>query len=174
MISYFDYTSHGQATYVIIRHVPVEHRNKLQEVLQHHCKLPIVEASNNMMIENDKVYMPLASMYMFIQNDRLYLKERLSYGHITNWSLDIFLHSLAESKKNRSIAIILSGRGSDGSKGAISVKGAGGMVIAQELDSCEYKEMPGNVIKNGPVDHILLPSQMPKVVLQHISSIPYS
>ena len=66
--------------------------------------------------------------------------------------------------------MIFSGGGSDGSKGVVFIKDAGGMVIAQQPKSCEYSYMPANAIKTGKVDHVLLPANMSKVILHHANT----
>jgi two-component system CheB/CheR fusion protein len=171
MKTFFDNTPHDQATYVILRHLPVDYKSQLQEILQRHSKLRILEAADNTLIEKDTVYIPPASAYMTITRDRLFLKPRKIISVAPNWSVNIFLQSLANSKGNKSIAIILSGAGSDGAKGVTSIKNAGGMVIAQNLQSCEFRSMPYHAIKTGMVDYQLAPSEMPHFVLQHIASI---
>ena len=171
LMSFFDCTPHDQATYIILRHMPFDYQSQLQNILQKHSKLIIVEAKNETIIEKDTIYMPPASMYMTIKEDRLYLQKRTKETLFPNWSINVFFNSLADAKGKKSIAIILSGAGSDGSKGAVSVSQAGGMVIAQTPDSCQHSSMPKNVIKTGIVDHILPTIEMPHIVLQHVNTI---
>ncbi|MCW3107946.1 MAG: chemotaxis protein CheR [Segetibacter sp.] len=171
MLSFFDFTPHDQATYIILRHVPIDHQSQLHTILGRHSKLKIVQAENDTLIEKDTIYMPSASMYMTIKNDRLYLQKRIEQPLFPNWSVDVFFNSLAEAKGNKCIAVILSGTGSDGTKGAISINKAGGMVIAQTPASCVHSAMPLNVIKTGIVDHILNPAEMSPVILQRVNTI---
>lgn len=174
LFSFFDSTPHDNATYVILRHLPYNYQSQLNLILQNHSKLKVVEAGNDMLIQIDKVYMPAKGMYMTIHNDRLYLKERSIEKLYPNRSIDVFLGSLAKAKGRKSVAIILSGLGSDGSEGAALIKEAGGMVIAQNPRSCEFSSMPLNAIKRGVVDHILRPLEMPKVVLEYVSAMQNS
>src|SRR5438094_2639577 len=74
--TFFDHTPHDQATYVILRHIPIDARNELHEVLKRHSKLTIVEAQHNLDIKKDTVYIPPASSYMTIKNDRFLLTPR--------------------------------------------------------------------------------------------------
>jgi two-component system CheB/CheR fusion protein len=71
----------------------------------------------------------------------------------------------------RAIAIVLSGVGSDGTKGVQYIKKAGGMVIAQEPESCLQDMMPRYAIGSGCVDHVAAPSEMPKLILSYNKSI---
>jgi two-component system CheB/CheR fusion protein len=168
---FFDHTPHDQATYIILRHLPIDCKSELQQILQRHSKLKILEAVDNTVIEKDTVYIPPPSKYMTISKDRLFLHQRYRQSIVPNFAVDIFLKSLAKSKGKKSIALILSGAGSDGSLGVTSIKNAGGMVIAQTPHSCEFTSMPLNAIKTDSVDFELLPSEMPGIILQHIADI---
>ncbi|WP_018617151.1 chemotaxis protein CheB [Segetibacter koreensis] len=168
---FFNHVPHDEATYIILRHIPIGQRGALSEILQKHSKLRILEAENGMLIENDKVYIPPASSYMTIKNDKLYLRSRVTENRNYNYSVDVFLESLARANSVRSIAVILSGGGFDGAKGALLIHEAGGMVIAQTPASCTRPEMPQNAIDNNCVDQILSASAMPDAILQHINPI---
>lgn len=169
--SFFDFTPHSQATYIILRHIPYKYQSQLHLILEKHSKLKFVQAGNDMLIEKDTIYMPPASMYMTIKDDRLYLQKRLETTLQPNRSVDVFFNSLAKAKGNKCIAVILSGAGSDGTKGSTLVHEAGGMIIAQTPDSCEHSSMPRNVIKSGIVDHILNAAEMPHIILQHVETV---
>ena len=168
MKSFFDCTPHGQATYIILRHIPFTHHTMLDKILQGYSKLKIKEAENDVLIEKDIVYMASGSMYMTVNDDRLFLHKRNQQNLFPNWSIDVFLQSLAQEKGRKSIAVILSGNGADGSKGCAHIKKAGGIVIVQEPSSCKRKSMPENVIKEGVTDYILIPADMPPIVLKHV------
>ncbi|HKK66544.1 MAG TPA: CheR family methyltransferase, partial [Clostridia bacterium] len=77
-----------------------------------------------------------------------------------NLPIDIFLRSLAEDQKERSIGIILSGTGSDGTLGIRAVKGAGGLVFAQDNISAKFDGMPRSASATGMVDYVLPPEEI--------------
>ena len=168
MKSFFEYTPHNHATYIILRHIPIDHRSELHLILKRHSKLQIVEAMNATRIEEDIVYIPPASMYMTIENNRLLLKQRSQYGTKVNTVIDVFFTSLAEAVGRNSIGVVLSGSGTDGVKGAAAIKAAGGMVMTQTPESCLHNSMPKHTIEDGLADHILDPTDMPSVIRTHI------
>jgi len=169
--TFFDYTPHDQATYIILRHIPIAARSELHEILKRYSKLTIAEAEDNTEIKKDTIYIPPASSYITIKNNKFRLTPRVNQLHAYNRSIDIFLESLAKEKGEKSIAIIFSGVGDDGTKGVSLIKKAGGMVMAQIPESCSYPDMPRNAIATGFVDHILLPSEMPEMVTKHVNPI---
>jgi two-component system CheB/CheR fusion protein len=167
--TFFDRTPNDHATYIILRHLHPDFTSMMADILKKHCKLEIVEAENATLIDQNKVYTLPENMYMTILDDHLYLKRRNEVQVHPNIAIDIFLQSLAKAKGPESIAVILSGMGSDGANGAKKIKEKGGMVIAQSVQSCEYSSMPANAIRTGAVDYELLPEEMPDTILNHIN-----
>lgn len=76
-------------------------------------------------------------------------------------SADPLFRSLAEVFNNRSIAIVLTGLGRDGSAGASVIKNIGGEVIVQNPDTAVAPSMPRSVIEEGICDHILEVKDIP-------------
>jgi two-component system CheB/CheR fusion protein len=140
----------------------------MADILKRHSELEVVEAEHGTRIEQNKVYMLPSKMYMTIKDDHLYLQRREAISLYPNVAIDIFLQSLATAKGDESIAVILSGRGSDGAKGATMIKESGGIVIVQKPQSSEYSSMPESAIRTGSVDYELLPEEMPNTILEHI------
>ena len=82
-----------------------------------------------------------------------------------NHPIDIFFSSLAEDKKEHSIAVVLSGTGTDGTNGVKLVKEHGGLVIAQAPESAKFDGMPRSVINTGLADFVLSPEEIAEEIL---------
>lgn len=164
--TFFDHTPNDRVSYVILRHLSPNYQSMLKQILSKHSKLEIVEVEHDMPLEKNKVYLLPSDKYMIISNEKFHLVDRNETG--PNRAIDVFLQSMAGDMKDHSIAVILSGAGTDGARGAQFVKEAGGMVIAQEPSSCEYASMPAKVIENGDADHTVLPHEMPKIIVKHV------
>ena len=171
LLTFFDHVPHDQATYIILRHIPIDQRSTLADILKRHSKLEIREAEDGKPIENDVVYIPPSSSYLFIKDDQLYLQSRTAETRNYNFLIDTFLTSLAEAKRDKSIAVILSGSGIDGAEGARQIKKSGGVVIVQDPASCECPEMPERAIETGCVCKILPPAEMPDFVTKYVHPI---
>ena len=165
IIDFFDYTPLNNASYVIIRHMPKSHISRLKEILVKHSKLRIVNVYHSMRLKANTVYIGPCNENLVIEDGQLKLVERKIER--PNYSVDLFFQSLAKTGiGKRAIAIILSGIGSDGSKGVRYIKEFGGIVIAQTPGSCQYSSMPESVIKTSFVDFIDLPANIPKIIQQ--------
>ena len=68
---------------------------------------------------------------------------------------DLLFESVAACYKDRAIAVVLSGTGSDGSMGTSAIKKMGGTVIVQDRRSAEFSGMPAAAINSGSADFVL-------------------
>ena len=157
---FFDHTPLNNATYIVVRHLPKDYKSSLAFILKRHSKLQVLEAKQGMPILNNKIYYSPPNYYLTVYDGVLRLVSR--NHHTKNKAVDILFDSLAKSDNcTKTIAIILSGIGSDGTEGAEAIKKAGGVVLVQSPESCEFSSMPMHVIEKGLADYILLPEEMP-------------
>ena len=168
--AFFDYTPSDDVSYVLLSHLSMNHKSELKEILKRHSSIQLVEASDEMEIKRNIVYLLPSNKLMVVEDGKLCLKDRIDAPLYPNWAINIFLESLAAYKKDKTIAVVLSGSGSDGSLGAEAIKKAGGMVIAQDPASCDHSSMPLNVINKELADFVLLPEEMPAVIQEYIDA----
>jgi two-component system, chemotaxis family, CheB/CheR fusion protein len=162
----FDHTPEDGVAYVIIQHLSPDHKSFMAELLEKHSKLEISIAEDEMFVEPNHVYLMPQGKNMTIRNRKLNLTDIKPMQ--PNKSIDIFFDSLAESHKEKSIAIILSGTGSDGTKGIAAIKRNGGFVIVQDPSSAKFDGMPNSAIASGNVDVILTPDLIPEEIITHL------
>ena len=165
--TFFDYTPLDGVSYVIIQHLSADYKSVMSSLLARHSKLKVFEAEDNMMVETNKVYLIPSKNYMTINGGRLLLTDKHKTGapHLT---INTFFNSLALDKGDKAIGIILSGTGSDGSKGIEAIKKCGGMVITSDPKTAEYSEMPASAVETGLVDFVLPPEEMPKAIEAYV------
>jgi CheB methylesterase len=77
-------------------------------------------------------------------------------------NISVFLHSLAEDQSKCAIAVILSGLDSDGAAALKPIKDAGGIVIAQDINTAKSPDMPLSALNTGCVDFLLSPVEIAK------------
>ncbi|MCY7356887.1 MAG: PAS domain-containing protein [Rudanella sp.] len=151
--------------WVLVQHLSPTHESVLPELLQKVTTIPVLEISDDIKVEPDHIYI-LPSNKMMVANDGvLELSPRSTKKGEPNLPIDLFFASLAEIHQNEAIGVVLSGTGSDGTKGLKAIKDHGGMTLAQNEVSAAYDGMPTSAVYAGVVDFVLAPEDMPQKLL---------
>ncbi|MBN1277733.1 MAG: PAS domain-containing protein [Deltaproteobacteria bacterium] len=153
--------------FVIIQHLSPRHKSIMASLLEKHTRMAIQEITDATRLEPNCVYLNPPDKNVSIIKQVLYLMEPVKTSAI-NMPIDHFFRTLSEDKKERAIAIILSGTASDGTLGCKAIKGEGGMVMVQDPDTARYDGMPRSAIQTGLVDFILPVEKMPEQLLRYI------
>ena len=151
--------------FVIVQHLSPDFKSLMDELLARHTPLPIHLVEDGMPVEADHIYLIPAKKEMIVSGGRLLLSERGPQQELT-LPIDVFFRSLAQDYGSKAVAIVLSGGGSDGSRGISHVHESGGLVLVQDLDSAQFDGMPKAAIETGVVDHTLRPEDMPRVLVE--------
>lgn len=167
---FFNHLSHFEdAAIIIVQHLSPDFKSLMVEILSKHTTMNVVQVQDGMEIQEGYVYLIPPKKLLILDNYKLYLAER-ELEHGPEFTIDKFFYSLANAMKEKAIAIILSGTGSDGSRGIKVVKQLGGTVIVQSEDSARFDGMPRNAILSGAVDYVLPPEKMPEMLRQCIEN----
>ncbi|MDX1522747.1 MAG: chemotaxis protein CheB, partial [Anaerolineae bacterium] len=152
--------------FVVIQHLSPDYESHMDELLSKYTHMPIYEAQDGTAVQPNTIYLLPRRKNMTIFKGRLYLVDyERSRG--LNLPIDIFLQSLAEDQAEMAIGIILSGTGSDGTRGIRAIKEVGGMVMAQD-DSAKFDGMPRSAVATQLVDYIAPAEEMPQNLLNYI------
>ncbi len=146
--------------FVIVPHLSAEHKSALVEILSRNTSMPVSEIVEKTGIELNKIYIIPPNHNLSIKDGDLILEQVEKDAKLPRLPIDHFLTSLAEQKKDKAIGVILSGTGSDGTKGVQAIKAEGGITFAQNEETAKFPEMPRNAIVSGKVDYILSPEEI--------------
>lgn len=155
--------------FVLVQHLDPTHESTLADLMSRYTPLKVVQAKDGMKVESDYLYIIPPNKDMGLMNRTIQLMEPVE-PHGMRLPINFFLKNLAEDQKERSIAIIFSGFGSDGTIGIKSIKAAGGMVMAQDPATADSNSMPASAIQTGLVDFILPPEEMPEKLMNYVES----
>lgn len=166
---FFDHLK-GESTlaFVIIQHLSPDYKSLMADILAKHTSMKVLQAENDMEVMANTVYLIPPKKNMKIKDGRLILFDYDPSA--LNHPIDVFFASLAEEMKEHSVAIVLSGTGSDGTNGVKAIKEHGGIVIAQEPDSAKFDGMPKSVIDTGLEDFVLTPEEIAEEIENFSSS----
>ena len=180
-------------SFVIVQHLSPDYKSLMTEILGRETRHTVVEVEDNMRVEPQHIYLIPPGANIVIQGtegdsgdrrvaggDMANVREGtaavgLRFSLVPprprpalNLPIDIFLLSLAEAVGQRAIGVILSGTGSDGSRGLRAIKDREGLVIAQEPGTCGFDGMPRQAIATGLVDQVLQPDDMVEEISRFI------
>ncbi len=156
--------------FVVVQHLSPDFKSLMDELLARHTTLPIHMVENGMLVESGHVYLIPPKKEMIISNGRLLLSERDRH-HELSLPIDVFFRSLAQDCGHRATAIVLSGTGSDGSRGICDVHEAGGLVVVQDLESAQFDGMPRTAHDTGVADWVVTPQQMPAILENQLKRV---
>ncbi|QMU28917.1 chemotaxis protein CheB [Adhaeribacter radiodurans] len=167
---FFDHLpSNTEAAFVIIQHLSPTHKSLMPELLTKHTTMPISEAREGLMLQPNSIYLIPNKNTLTIQQGKLRLAEK-NQNPVPNLAIDTFLHSLATDKGSKSVAVILSGTGSDGTRGLEAIKSAGGIVVVQDPVTAHFDGMPNSAIATGLADAVLAPPQMATYLINYFEN----
>ncbi len=161
-------TDTGMA-FVVVQHLSPNYKSMTDEILARRTGIPIRLAEDGITVQRDTIYLIPPRKDMILSDGRLLLTDK-DPDQLVTLPIDLFLRSLAQEAGDRGVAIILSGTGSDGSRGVRDVHEAGGLVIAQDPQAAKFDGMPRSAIDTGTTDLTLAPERMPEALLRHLKS----
>lgn len=154
--------------FVLVQHLAPDHKSILTELIRRYTRMQVFEVEDGMTVTPNCAYIIPPNRDMAFFNGTLQLLE-VTAPRGQRLPIDFFFRSLARDQQERSIAIVMSGTGSDGTLGIRDIKGEGGMVMAQLPESTEYDGMPRSAINTGLVDYVLPPAQMVPRIISYVS-----
>lgn len=153
-------------TYVVIQHLSPDFKSLMAELLSRHTTMTIQRVDTITTIRPNTVYLIPPKKNLRIKGHELIPTDQDPNIGI-RLPIDTFLFSLAEEYGSHAIGVILSGTGSDGTRGAGAIKENEGLIIAQEPTTCKFDGMPQSVIKHGIPDRVVPPSQIPTLIQKY-------
>ena len=154
--------------FILVQHLAPDHKSILAELISSFTRMQVFEVRDGMEVKINCVYIIAPNRDMALLNGALQLMEPTERRG-QRLPIDFFFSSLAQDQRERAIAIILSGTGSDGTLGVRAIKGEGGMVIVQNPASTEFVGMPRSAIATGMVDYELPPAEMPAKIIAYVA-----
>lgn len=158
-------TDTGMA-FVIVQHLSPDFKSLMDELLARHTDMAIHCVTDGMVVEPNSLYLIPPGQDMVILDGKLRLTAK-DRTRSLSLPIDNFFRSLAHDCRSRAIAVILSGTGSDGSRGLCDVHESGGLVISQSVDSAKFDGMPRSAINTHLVDLVVAPTEIAESLLRY-------
>ncbi|HEY6256888.1 MAG TPA: chemotaxis response regulator protein-glutamate methylesterase [Xanthobacteraceae bacterium] len=147
-----------QAPVLITQHMPPTFTTILAEILERASGRPAREAVDGEALRSGRIYIAPGGRHLRAVRRNGAPAVALDDGPPINFckpAVDPMFSSAAEAWGNANLALVLTGMGSDGTRGAADVVAAGGSVIAQDEETSVVWGMPGSVTRAGLCSAVL-------------------
>ena len=149
--------------FILVPHLDARHKSAMTELLQRCTQMPVVEITDGMRPEPNRIHIIPANGTLAIDRGTLRVTTPRDPGN----TIDAFFRSLAEDQAENAIGVILSGSGSDGALGIKAIKEHGGFTVAQASPSSRFDSMPHSAVATGLVDLVLPAEEMPAKLVDY-------
>ena len=156
-----------QMGFVFVMHLDPTHPGMMPEILGRLTKMKVSQAEEGTKVQPRCVYVIPPNKDLSLVHGTLHLLEQ-STPRGLRMPIDFFFKQLAEDQQDKSIGIILSGMGSDGTLGLKAIKEKLGLVMVQEPRSAKHDLMPRSAIGTGLVDVVAPATELSKKLLQYV------
>ena len=140
---------------VVVQHLDPRHRSLMADLLDRRTDLAVLEAVDGARLDPGTVSIAPPNRHLLVRPDGRVSLSDSELVHFLRPSADLLFESLAGSFRDRVIAVVLSGTGTDGAMGVRAVKQVGGTVIVQDPETAEFAGMPQAAVEAGSVDFVL-------------------
>ena len=137
----------------------------LHEILPNYTKMPVELITEKLLIEPNHVFIIPEQRDLHVLEGEFRLKP---ISKPRGWPdvITVFLNSLTQHWDGKLIAVIVSGYDGDGAEALCGIKQAGGITIAQKLDTAKQPDMPESAIESGCIDFVLSPEDIAKEIVR--------
>jgi two-component system, chemotaxis family, CheB/CheR fusion protein len=157
--------------FVVVMHLSPERESHLADLLQQYVPMPVQQVQETVPLEPNRVYVIPPGANLSAVDTHLRLSD-LEEQRRERAPVDHFLRTLASTHDGHSVAVILSGTGSDGALGVGAVKDAAGLTVVQDPEEAEYDGMPRSALMTGMVDLVLPLQAIPDAILAYARTRP--
>lgn len=157
--------------FVVVQHLDPTQPGMLVELLQRCTPLSVVQITDGMRLEINRIHVIPPGSDLHVLHDVLHLMEpREARG--LRLPIDMFFRSLAADRGSASIAVVLSGMGSDGTLGLRAIKEKAGAAIVQSQASAKFDSMPRSAVEHEVADVIAPAEQLFAKITTYVEHLP--
>jgi two-component system chemotaxis response regulator CheB len=139
---------------LVVQHLDRRHRSLMAEMLGRRTSLAVMEAEHEDKVAPGNVYVAPPNHHLLVNADGTMSLSQTELVHFVRPSADLLFESVAAAFRERAIAVVLTGTGTDGAMGIRAVKKMGGTTIAQDQQA-QFSGMPRAAIDTGDIDFVL-------------------
>ncbi|GHA61017.1 chemotaxis protein CheB [Pontibacter akesuensis] len=156
-----------QACVLIALHLPEKFTRSFTKRLQSLTQLSVAEGKEGQLLKPGKIFVAPGGRNMEVQtvmgsaaNLRIGFNQDQAVL-IDQPSIDLLMKSIANTKVEHVVGVILTGMGKDGTQGAASIISRGGVMVAQDEGTAAIFGMARSAIESGYINKVLPLQEIP-------------
>lgn len=159
----------------VVQHIPEQFSRAFASRLNDICAFDVLEARDGLRVQTGCVYIAPGGKHMKVHKNHLgQLSIEVTDGDPVNRhkpSVDVLFRSLLGiCPEGKSMALLLTGMGSDGAQGLLDLKNSGVLTIAQDAESCVVYGMPKVAKELGAATEILPLAEMARAIVSYLKT----
>ena len=154
------------APLLVVTHIAPGSDDGLAVLLDALCAIRVKEADDQELSAPGTVYLAPANYHMLVERGGMLTFSIDPPVNFARPSIDVLFETAAEAFGPELIGVILTGAGSDGSKGLLKIKSTGGTVIVQEPADAEMSAMPESALQTVQADHVACLRDIPFLLMK--------
>ncbi len=159
--------------FVIVQHLDPTHKSVMAHILQCATAMKVIQVKNRTRVQPDCVYVIPPNKDLSILHGVMRLLDPVA-PRGRRLPIDFFFRSLADDLEERSIGVILSGMGTDGTMGINAIKEKAGVVFVQDPASAKFDGMPRSAIDAGFADVVAPVEALPSNIIAYLQRVPFT
>lgn len=156
-------------SFAVIQHLSPDYRSVMDEILARRTSLAIRHIEDGLELAPDTIFLNPPNTLVEVIDNTFRLTPYRHADSGPHHPIDAFFRSMARRAAGRSVAVVLSGTGSDGAQGARDLQNSGGSVIVQAPREAKFDAMPLAVLATGSVDRVLGAAEMPAAIAEMLT-----
>jgi len=152
---------------VIVQHMPANFTRVFAARLDSVCPMRVVEAYHDQVLQRGVGYVAPGNYHLLVKSRGNELHAALTSGapvHYQRPAVDVLFRSVADLRGVPTVALLLTGMGSDGAAGMVALRDAGAITVAEAEASCVVFGMPAEAIARGGAVHVAMLGAMPRLI----------
>ncbi len=150
--------------FFVIQHLSPDFDSLMDKLISRHTRMHVELITDAVEIRANCIYLLPPGKEAIMSGTRLLLTDRSRGDGGLSFPIDEFFRSVAHAARERSVGIILSGTGTDGSRGIQEVYRGGGLVMAQSVETAAFDGMPRAACDTGTTSLILSPLEIARTL----------
>lgn len=155
---------------VIVQHMPAGFTRSFAERLNSLGPLAVAEAEPGMRLEPGRALLAPGGFHLEFDSERRAVLSEAPTEEGVRPAVNVTMESVARLRDSLPIAVILTGMGRDGRRGAELIRNAGGTVIVEDASTCVVYGMPRAVAEAGLADEVLPRDRIASAIVRHATA----